>query len=77
LTSTAAGLFPLLSPERAEQHHPGVVDQRLGAAEGRAGLLCRRHHGLTVGDIGGDRHSAIAELGRQRLQTLDSAGQQR
>ena len=65
---------------RAEQHHPGVVDDGVEAAELGDGALDQRLGLGAVGDVGLDRQRAtagVADLGDQLLQPVDPAGRHR
>lgn len=70
-------LGALLRRERRQQHHPGVVDQDVGATE--LGLDARggRRDRVVVGDIGLDRDRPVAELVGERLDPVGATGQQR
>jgi hypothetical protein len=66
-----------LSGERAEQHHAGVVDQDVGAAEIVLDALGGGHDRAAVGDVSPDRDGAVAELVGQRLDAINAPGEQR
>ena len=61
----------------AEQHHAGVVDQDVGAAELVLDALGGGDERVAVGDVGLDGDRAVAELVGERLDAVGAAGQQR
>jgi hypothetical protein len=67
----------LLGAEGSEEHHSGVVDEYVCAAQVTLHLIRRRDQAVAVGDVRCDRHCRLAELAGQFLQTVDPAGQQR
>ncbi len=60
-----------------EQHHAGVVDQHVGAAELVLDALGRGDERVAVGDVRGDRDRAAAELVGESLDAVGAAGEQR
>ena len=70
-------LGTLLGGERGEQHHAGVVDQDVGAAELVLDALGGGDERVAVGDVGLDGDRAVAELVGQRLDAVGAARQQR
>ena len=67
----------LLGTEGAEQHHAGVVDQHVGAAEFAVHALRGGHERVAVGDVGSDGDGAVAKLVSERLDAVDAPRQQR
>ena len=70
-------LGALVGGERREQHHAGVVDQDVGAAELVLDALRGGDERVAVGDVGLDGDRAVAELVGQRLDAVGAAGEQR
>ena len=70
-------LGALVGGERREQHHAGVVDQDVGAAELVLDALGGGDDRVAVGDVGRDGDRAVAELVGQRLDAVGAAGEQR
>ena len=66
-------LGALLGGERRQQHHAGVVDQDVGAAELVADALRGGDERGAVGDVGLDGDGAVAELVGQRLDAVGAA----
>ena len=72
--------LPLLDrrlERRAEQHHAGVVDDGVEAAELGDGALDQGLGGGAVGDVGLDRErlaAGVVDLPGQALQPVDAAG---
>ena len=72
-----SGLVALGAAERAQQHHPGVVDQQISAAELLMDPVCGRDQGTTVGHVRSDGGRGWTQLGGQLLQAVHPPGQQR
>src|SRR5829696_4948716 len=77
LTSTIRRCSALLGGERRQQHHAGVVDEDVDAAELVAHARGGREQRLAVGDVGRDGDRAVAELVGQRPRAIGATGQQR
>jgi len=66
----------LIGREGTEEHHSRVVDQDVGAAKLALHPLGRSDHRPAIGDIRLDRNRVLAELGGQRLDAIDTPGEQ-
>ena len=70
-------LDALVGGEGREQHHAGVVDQDVGAAQLALHALRRGDEGVAIGDVGLDGDGTFAEFLGQRLDAVDASRQQR
>ena len=70
-------LGALAGRERPEQHHAGVVDEDVRAAQLLLDALGGRDDGVAVGDVGLDGQRTVAELAGERPDAVGAAREER